>query len=134
ATFGITTTTVSTSTQVTVAGTFGGAVQAATLMVTPAVTGPLPAPTLVSPTADARFNQGTAITFDFGDVAGAGSYEVQIDDSSGFTAPLVLDEVVSVSQLTTSTLPARRMWWRVRARDGAGNPGAFSASRRFEVR
>jgi hypothetical protein len=26
------------------------------------------------------------------------------------------------------------MWWRVRANDASGNPGAWSAVRRFEVK
>jgi Beta-propeller repeat len=134
ATFGITTTSVTSSTAVTIAGAFGGAMQAAALTVTPAATGSLPAPTLLSPAADARFAPGAAITFDVSDVTGAGSYQFQIDDAQTFTAPLVLDQVVSVSQLTTSSLPTQRMWWRARARDGAGNPGAWSASRRFEVK
>jgi hypothetical protein len=28
----------------------------------------------------------------------------------------------------------RKMWWRVRANPATGNPGAWSAIRRFEVK
>lgn len=39
--------------------------------------GTLPAPTLVSPANDARFSPGTAITFEWNDVAGAAGYTIQ---------------------------------------------------------
>ena len=93
-----------------------------------------PAPTLLSPANDARFSPGQAITFDWSDVSGAASYTIQIDDSSTFTAPLTVSQTVAVSRYTTSTLPTRRMWWRVRANNSAGNPGAWSAVRRLEVK
>src|SRR5262249_30692281 len=74
-------------------------------------------PSLLSPASDARFSPG-AVTFDWTDVSGASGYTIQIDDSSGFSAPLTLEQTVSSSQLTTSALPAKRLWWRVRANDG----------------
>jgi len=61
------------------------------------------------------------------------SYTIQTDDSSTFSAPLVATQTVTVSQFTTSTLPTTRMWWRVRANDSSGTPGAWSGSRGFEV-
>ena len=91
---------------------------------------PLAAPTLVSPSNDARFRPGQSITFDWSNVANATSYTIEIDDSQSFSAPLTASQTVAGSQFTTSTLPTRRMWWRVRANDG----GAWSSSRRFEVR
>jgi hypothetical protein len=100
---------------------------------TPTAT-PLPAPALITPIADARFTPGTNITFDWGDVSGAASYTIQIDDSSSFPAPLIVDQTVTTSQFSTSTLPTERMWWRVRANALSGTPGAWSASRRFEVK
>lgn len=133
-TFTVTTTTVAMSTAVTITGIFGGATRTATLTVTPASAGTLPAPSLVSPANDARFSPGQAITFDWSDVAGAASYTIQIDDADTFTAPLTTTQTVTVSQYTNSTLPTTRMWWRVRANDSAGTPGAWSAVRRFEVK
>jgi hypothetical protein len=94
----------------------------------------LPAPSLVSPANDARFSPGTAITFDWSDVSGAANYTIQIDDSESFSAPLIVNQTTTASQFTTSTLPTRRMWWRVRANDSAGAPGAWSSIRRFEVK
>jgi hypothetical protein len=94
----------------------------------------LPAPTLVSPANDARFPPGSTITFDWSDVSGAAGYTIQIDDSSTFTAPLTVNQTTTASQFTTSSLPTTRMWWRVRANDSSGAPGAWSSARRFELR
>jgi hypothetical protein len=106
------------------------------LTVTPASTstGPLPAPSLISPAADARFSPGTSITFDWTDVSGAAGYTIQIDDSDTFSTPLIVNVNTTVSQFTTSTLPTTRMWWRVRANSSSGVAGNWSAARRFEVK
>jgi hypothetical protein len=103
------------------------------LTVNPSGSGSLPAPTPLSPAVDARFNAGASIVFDWSDVAGAATYVIQIDNDSTFASPIV-NRSVAVSTFTTSTLPATRMWWRVRAVDAAGVAGAWSSARRFEVR
>jgi FG-GAP-like repeat len=88
------------------------------------------APTLLSPAQDATPAQPVA--FDWTDVAAATAYRIQIDDSSNFSAPLVVDRVVTASQFTASTLNAgRRHWWRVRGINSAGTAGAWSSVRRF---
>jgi hypothetical protein len=102
--------------------------------VSPPPTTTLPAPSLLSPPADARFAPGTNITFDWSDVTGGASYTIQIDDSESFPAPLIVQQTVTASQFSTSTLPTSRMWWRVRANNSSGAPGAWSAVRRFEVK
>ena len=84
----------------------------------------------ISPSNDARFSPGQTITFDWSDVAGAGGYTIQIDDSESFSAPLTASATVASSSYVTSTLPTRRLWWRVRANDG----GAWSSVRRLEVK
>ena len=94
----------------------------------------LPAPSLVSPASDARFAPGTTITFDWSDVSGAASYTIQIDDSSSFSAPLTRTQTTTASQFSASGLPTTRLWWRVRANDSAGAPGAWSSARRFELK
>ena len=94
----------------------------------------LPAPALVSPADDARFAPGTTVAFDWTDVSGAASYTIQIDDSSSFPAPLTVNQTTTASQFTASGLPTTRMWWRVRANDSAGAPGAWSSARRFELK
>src|SRR5829696_7671922 len=98
-------------------------------------TGPAPpptpsAPTLLSPAQDATPAQPVA--FDWTDVAAATSYRIQIDDSNNFSAPLVVDRVVTASQFTASTLnTGQRHWWRVRGINSAGTAGAWSSVRRF---
>ena len=101
---------------------------------TPPAGSTLPAPSLVSPSADARFSPGTNITFDWNDVTNAASYTIQIDDSNSFPSPFIVDQTVAVSRFTSSTLPTRTMWWRARANDASGKAGNWSAVRRFEVK
>jgi hypothetical protein len=139
ATFAVTTSAVTANTSVGITATYGGVSRTTTLTVTPASStppssDPLPAPTLVSPAADARFSPGASITFDWTDVSGAASYTIQIDDSDTFAAPQLVNQDTTVSQFTTNTLPATRMWWRVRAKSASGTPGSWSLARRFEVK
>ena len=109
---------------------FGGSTATPTATPTQTATPPLAAPQLSAPAADARFNPGATITFDWSDVAGANGYTLQIDDSQSFSAPLTRELTTTTSQATVSGLPTTRMWWRVRA-----NPnGPFSTSRRFEIK
>jgi hypothetical protein len=134
-TFAVNTSTVTTNTSVVITATYGGVSRTTTLNVTvvPTTTSPLPAPSLVSPAADARFSPGTSITFDWTDVSGAAGYTIQIDDSDTFSSPLV-NVNTTASQFTTNTLPTTRMWWRVRANSASGTTGSWSAARRFEVK
>ena len=87
------------------------------------------APTLLSPAHLATVAQ--PITFDWTNAANAVSYTIQIDSSSNFTTPLTFSQTVSVSQATIAGLPARQLFWRVRARNSAGVAGPFSSTRRF---
>jgi hypothetical protein len=89
---------------------------------------PPTAPSLLSPASDARLKPGT-VDFDWGDVSDASSYTIQIDDSDTFSTPLV-DQPVPGSSFATSSLPTKRLWWRVRANDG----GPWSGARRFEIK
>ena len=132
--FAVTTSSVTSSTTATITGAGGGATRTATLTINPQSSGPLPAPSLLSPADDARFSPGQSIGFDWSDVAGASTYTIQIDDSQSFSTPLTVNQTTSASQFTTSTLPTTRMWWRVRANDSSGAPGAWSSVRRVEVK
>ena len=100
---------------------------------TPTPSGALPAPSLVSPAADARFAPGTNITFNWSDVSGAANYTIQIDDQNTFSSPIV-NQNVTASQFSSSTLPTLTMWWRARANNASGNAGTWSAARRFELK
>lgn len=139
ATFGVTTFAVSSTTSATITA-MSDVSRSATLTVTAGTGGggggggSLGAPTLQSPASDARFSPGQNIAFDWSDVGGAASYTLQIDDADSFPAPQIVSTNVTASAYGTSTLPARKMWWRVRANDASGNPGAWSSVRRFEVK
>jgi hypothetical protein len=130
AAFGIATSSVTSSTPVTITASFGGVVRTATLTVTAPAPPPTPsAPALVSPA-----NQATVtlpVTLDWSDVSAAASYRIQIDDSSTFSAPRVVDQTLTASQLSVGSLAARQHWWRVRGINSAGTAGAWSAVRSF---
>ncbi len=131
--FTATTTSVTAQTAVTITATAADVSRTATLTVNPAASGTLAAPSLVSPANDARFDAGQTITFDWSDVTGAASYTIQIDDQDTFPSPII-NQTVTASAYSTSTLPVTRMWFRVRAIDASGTAGAWSAVRRFEIR
>jgi hypothetical protein len=96
----------------------------------PPSTPPVPGtPALLSPPNNDTPSQ--PIAFDWSDVSGAASYTIQIDDSSAFTAPLVRDQSVATSQFLAGGLAAKPHFWRVRAVNTAGVPGAWSAARTF---
>jgi hypothetical protein len=143
ASFAITTFAVTANTTVTITAFFDTTTSAqltvtrgTTPTPTPTATPPatLPAPSLVSPAADARFAPGANITFDWSNVTGAASYTIQIDDANTFPSPFIVNQTVTASQFSSSTLPIKTMWWRARANDASGKPGNWSAVRRFEVK
>src|SRR5262249_22006014 len=108
----------------------GSTSRTANLTVTAGGQPPAPGtPTLLSPANDATPAQ--PITLDWSDVSGAASYDIQVDDSSAFTTPLVRSLTATVSQTTVSGLATVRHWWRVRAKNSSGVAGNWSASRRF---
>jgi len=100
-----------------------------------AVGNPLPppppaAPTLLSPANDSSPAQ--PVTFDWSDVSGAASYRIQIDDSSTFTTPLVVNQIVTASQFTAGALAGgTRHYWRVHGINSAGTAGDWSTVWRF---
>ncbi len=142
--FTVPTSAVTSNTVITISAIVGNSSQSASITLTPgAVPTPtstpppastLPAPSQLTPAADARVAPGTNITFDWSDVNGAASYALQVSDSSAFPSPLIVGQTTVSSQFSSSTLPTKTMWWRVRANDASGNPGAWSAARRFEVK
>lgn len=92
-------------------------------------------PSLLFPANGSRFTPGQLITFYWSSTAGAASYEIQIDDSSTISAPFVVDRPgLNDRTWTSSTLPTRQLWWRARAIDAAGMPGAWSSVRSLEVK
>ena len=132
ATFTVTTVGVSTNTSVTITGFLGSATRSATLTVLAGSSAPPPGtPSLVSPADAATVPQPVAL--DWNDTSNAASYEIQVDDSNSFSAPLVSSLTSTASQTSVSGLAAVQHWWRVRAKNSAGVAGNWSASRRFTV-
>jgi hypothetical protein len=75
-------------------------------------------PSLISPADAAAVTQPVAL--DWSDASNAASDEIQVDDSSGFSAPLVNSLTSTASQTSVSGLAAGQYWWRVRAKNSAG--------------
>jgi hypothetical protein len=61
-------------------------------------------------------------------------YQLQVDDTSAFAAPLVVSQSTVGTQLTVSGLAKGNRFWRVRAVDGSGNPGTWSSTRSLTVK
>ena len=129
ATFTITTTAVTSSTGVTVTATYGSVSRSATLTVTPSSTGTLAAPALVSPANGATVT--LPVTLSWNAVSGAASYRLQVDDSSSFTTPRVVEQTLTATQFSVATLAVRQHWWRVRGVAASGTLGPWSSVRSF---
>src|SRR4029077_16650889 len=122
ATFTVTTVSVQSSTVVTITAFLGSASQSTSLPVTSGGPPPTPGtPSLLSPANGAQPAQ--PVTLDWSDASNAASYEIQVDDSSNFTPPVVRSLTSSVSQTTVTGLPTGPLFWRVRAKNSAGVAG-----------
>lgn len=89
---------------------------------------PATAPTLLNPASGASVGQ--PVNFDWSDVSGATSYEIQIDNSSTIASPFVASQTLTASHTSIAGLPAQSLWWRVRAIN-SGGAGPFSSMRSF---
>jgi hypothetical protein len=97
--------------------------------------GPPAAPSLLSPANNATLPLNQSITFSWNPVANAATYQIQIDDSSSFSSPLVLSRTNLTQTQTTHTFTSERAyWWRVRSRTSNGTNGAWSTARSFVIR
>src|SRR5207249_2552642 len=115
-------------------GFLGASTQSAPLTVLAAAPPPLPpttpgTPSLLSPANGASPAQPVTLTWTA--ASKAASYEIQVDDSSTFTVPLVRSLSSTVTQTTVTGLATVRHFWRVRALNSAGVAGNWSTSRRF---
>jgi immune inhibitor A len=90
---------------------------------------PLPvpaAPTLLSPASGSKKNDNTP-TLAWNPATYATTYQVQIDDSSGFGTPEKNETTASTSYTPSTTLPDKLYYWRVRGVNADGKAGAWSA-------
>ncbi len=87
-------------------------------------------PSLVSPANGYAFNSTPSL--DWSDVGGATHYILQVDTTSTFAAPILVDSSLTLSQRSLSALSSDVYYWRVRAKD-ATRYSVWSATRSFEV-
>lgn len=88
----------------------------------------LKAPILRSPRSGGATNNTTP-NFVWQKVAGAQSYNIQIDNNNDFTSPEhTINNIVGTNYNLTN-LPEGTHYWRVQANDVSGNPGKWSAVR-----
>ncbi|MBW2167921.1 MAG: hypothetical protein JRG69_01465 [Deltaproteobacteria bacterium] len=82
-------------------------------------------PILISPSHDSFINNPFP-TLDWDDSSDAGSgiagYEIEIDDNSDFSSPIVQANPTTSSYTVSSQLQDGSYYWRVRAKDNSGNP------------
>ena len=96
--------------------------------------GPPAAPTLVNPANNATLPLNQSITFTWNPVAGAATYQIQIDDSNTFSSPVLSRTGITQTQTTHTLTSERTFWWRVRGRTASGTNGAWSTVRSFVIR
>ena len=92
------------------------------------------APSLMSPANSAILPVNQSITFSWNPVSNAVTYQIQIDDSSTFSSPVLSRMGITQTQTTHTLTSERRFWWRVRGRTSSGTNGTWSTVRSFEVR
>ena len=86
------------------------------------------APSLSSP-ANSSFTLDSTPTFDWGNVSDAHTYELQVDNDSGFGSLAINQKNLTGSNYTaTSALSFGTYYWRVRSKDVLGNTGAWSST------
>jgi len=92
----------------------------------------LAAPRLIRPAPYASVSE--PITFQWTEVNGAAAYGIEIRNAPANAGQVVVSEKVTEPRFTAGALPARPLWWRVRAVGSSGAPGTWSPARRFEPR
>ena len=99
-------------------------------------TTPPSVPVLLSP-ANGALQTLPAVPLDWTDsvdaTSGVQDYDAQVDSDPLFAPPIDWSATVVPSNATTSALIDAVYFWRVRARDRAGNVSAFSAARTFSL-
>lgn len=88
-------------------------------------------PTLASPLNNIITNDNT-VYFDWNGVTGCNRYRFQVDETSSFSSPRY-DIETSATGFTSPALPDGPYYWRVQARDYAGNWGSWCSMRHLVV-
>ncbi|HSS97285.1 MAG TPA: hypothetical protein VLK33_09655, partial [Terriglobales bacterium] len=93
--------------------------------------GPKNAPALLSPT-NGNFINTSAPAFNWGTVADADSYRIQIDNQVNFSSPERMQTLSTTSYVVSPGLPDNTYYWRVRGLNSSG-AGPWSEIRRITV-
>jgi hypothetical protein len=94
------------------------------------------APALTVPVDTAVITNSRVPRLTWGAVSGANRYIVEVATDAGFTTPVVNQVVVTTTSYTipnSLALANSSYYWRISARDAAGNTGSPSASRSFSI-
>jgi len=84
------------------------------------------APSLISP-EDGFITNINPPTFEWESIIGASTYLIQVDTSSEFTSPNLINETVSTTSFTPASSLATGTWyWKVAAVDSGDDSGPFS--------
>ncbi len=96
-------------------------------------TGPeVPSSPVPSSPANGATCQSTTITLDWNSVAGASTYNLEVDDLNGFSSPIVnLTGLTTSSHQVTGLSSGVKYYWRVEAANSCGNTSYWSATRNF---
>jgi hypothetical protein len=95
-------------------------------------TRPPAVPTLVRPANGTTIHDATP-TFEWQTSAGASLYQLRMDNNSDFSSPIIQLYTESTSYTRPTPLGDGTYYWRVRARDAAGNWSEWSSSRSFRI-
>ncbi len=94
-------------------------------------TTPPPAPTLVSPPNMSNSTKSPVLGWKA--IDGALQYQIELDNNADFSSPEMRDTTSKTSLRTKTLAKGTTYFWRVRAKDKAGNWGSWSASYQFFV-
>ena len=92
---------------------------------------PPPPVTLIAYSPDPTNNQKPTLTWNAS--VGASLYHVQIASTSDFLAPIFNGYVSETTYTPVSNLPEGKTWWRVSAKDLAGNESQYSSPSSFTI-
>ncbi|MBI5952879.1 MAG: hypothetical protein HY865_14575 [Chloroflexi bacterium] len=92
------------------------------------------APVLTSPAVN-TVTSNASPSFAWNSAANGVTYEIQIDDTATFKAPLVQSHIGLPNELsyTAATLSDKSYYWRVRAYNINNEPGVWSAGRKITI-
>ncbi|KPA11826.1 secreted protein containing Cadherin domain protein, partial [Candidatus Magnetomorum sp. HK-1] len=103
------------------------------IVVSYSIPSPPSSPSLYDPSNYSIAFNKTPHYFDWSSPSNASSYQIYVDNHSGFGSPEINETVNSSSLNSYKNLPNNVYFWKVRAINSSGTYGDWSSSRRFVV-